>query len=128
VVADGVVAAGVVATGVVGGGGVGRGADTGAVGLEDGGAGGIVDAGGDDVAGGDEGVDGALGAVVEGADEEAGGVTGGAVGREPPFGGVAACPRGCAQFEHQRASARFCVPHDGQRTGRSSPVDAGRSV
>jgi hypothetical protein len=29
---------------------------------------------------------------------------------------------GCAQFEHQRASARFCVPHEGQRSGRSSDM------
>lgn len=26
---------------------------------------------------------------------------------------------GCAQFEHQRASARLPVPQDGQRRGRS---------
>ena len=109
-------------TGVVGAGGVGRGAATGLVGVED-----------DDACAGVGGI-GVVGAgVVEG--DGGGGVTGvvGAVGagvgvvdagREPPFGAVAACPSGCAQFEHHRASARFEVPQDGHRTGRSEPVGA----
>jgi hypothetical protein len=120
-------------TGVVGAGGVGRGAATGLVGVEnDAGAvvlgPGVVEGDVDGV-----GVTGVVGAGVDvvgvdvvgvGVDVVGVGVGDVEAGREPPFGAVAAWPSGCAQFEHHRASARFAVPQDGHRTGRSEPVGA----
>lgn len=107
------VAGGVVGVGVVGVVGVGV---VGVVGV------GVVGR----AAGGAVGADGELVGEDGGGDAGdgvAGGVeVGGGAGREPPLGAVVVWPRGCAQFEHQRASARFAVPQDGQRTGRSSVV------
>jgi hypothetical protein len=106
----GVVGAGGVegAGGVLGAGGVGAGVV---------GAGGVLGAGGVGV--------GFVGAGVVGAGAEGlcVGVGVGVDGVEAGAG-VLGCwgLRGCAQLEHQRASARFCVPQDGQRSGRSSDM------
>ena len=106
----------------VGGRGIGAGGGVGAgrsVGGEVGAGVGVLEAG---VGAGVIGA-GVVGAVVVGVDVGAGddaGVVAGAVGCAA---GAEDCEvRGCAQLEHHRASARFCVPQDGQRSGRSSDM------
>ena len=146
VVGVGVEAAGVGDEGVVGLGGVVFGGPvelvvgTGAVGVA-----GVEGGAGRSGAGDGTGVDGlsesggALGVVAAGV--VAAGVVGGVggVGVVGAAGGCEGCDgalvselpsgaltfsRGLAQFEHQRASTRLAVPHEGQRTGRSPPGPA----
>lgn len=116
-----------VGAGVVG---AGVGVDVGVVGVGAGvvGAGvgrsiGVVGAGGGcDVGAGEGGVE--LGGEEGGGGGEDGGETGaGADGVVVDGVAGAVCEdKGCAQLEHHRASARFCVPHEGQRSGRSSDM------